>query len=153
MVGIVVDQQDGFGSKRLAVGMRNGRENIGLFEGSDKFFAVGAEGSDGLVPSLGIGGFGGLGPVAAGEVGRFVFGIDGVFDDVRLCDAEVLDELVGGVGEGVGALAAKLGGEILYGGVKTGVGVVFGEEGEQFFAESIRLFCWSWLHLSVLSER
>jgi hypothetical protein len=68
-----------------------------------------------------------------------------------LGDAEVLDELIGGVGEALGTLATKLGGEVLEGGIKARVRVVFGEVGEQFLAESVGLLCGFSRHGDLLS--
>jgi hypothetical protein len=136
VVGIVVDEEDGFGSEGLVVGVGNGGEEIGFLERGEEFFAVGAESGDGFVPGFGVGRLGRFGPVAVGEVGRLVFGIQGVLDDIPLGDAQVFDELVGGVGKIVGPNAAEIGGEILDGGIEAGVGVFFGEVGDEFFTES-----------------
>lgn len=140
VVSVVVDEEDGFVGQGLIMGVRDGSENVSLFEGGDEFLAVGAESGDGFVPSFRVGRFGGFGPVAIGEVGRFVLGVERIFDDVPLSETKVLEELIGGVGEAVGALATKLGGEIFDGGVEAGVGVAFGEMGEQFLAESVGFF-------------
>jgi len=84
VVGIVVNQQNGFVGEGLTIGVRNGCQNIGFFERGDEFLAVSAEGGDGLVPCLRIGRLGRLGPVALGKIGRFVFGVESVVDDVPL---------------------------------------------------------------------
>jgi hypothetical protein len=135
VVGVVVEEEDGFGGEGLVVGVGDGSEEIGFFEGGEEFFAVGAQGSHGFVPSVGVGRFGRLGPVAVGEIGRFVFGIEGVLDDVPLGDAEMFDELPCGVGKIVGARATKIRGKVFDDGVEAGMGVLFGEVGDEFVAE------------------
>jgi hypothetical protein len=140
VVGVVVNEEDGFGGQGLVVGVGDGGEEVGFFDDREEFFAVGAEGSDGPLPGFGIGRFGGFGPVAVGKIRRFVFGVAGVFDDVPLGDAEVFDQLPGGVGEIVGAGAAKIGGKVFDGGVEAGVGVFFNEVRDEFVEEGVGLF-------------
>ena len=92
VVGIMVGEEKSFVEERLVVGVRNRGEEIrgGIFDSGGEFFQVGAESGDAFVPGLGIGRFGRFGPVAGREIGRGVLGVEGVFDDVPLSDAEVL---------------------------------------------------------------
>jgi len=50
VVGVVVDEQDGFGGERLIVGVRNGSEEIGFFQGGNELFAVGEKRGDRFIP-------------------------------------------------------------------------------------------------------
>ena len=151
VVGIVVDEEDGFVGQGLIVGVGDGGEEVGLFEGGDKFLAVRAEGGDGFVPGFGVGRLWGFGPVARGPIGRLVFRVEGVLDDVPLGEAKVLGELIGGVRDVVGALAAKLGGEIFDGVIEARVSVGFGQMRDELLAKCVGIFRWFWWHGGVVS--
>ena len=43
VIGVVVDEENGFGSEGLVVGVGQRSEDVGFFEGGDELFAVGAE--------------------------------------------------------------------------------------------------------------
>ena len=141
VVGVVVDEEDGFRGQGLVVGVGDGGKEVGFFDRREEFLAIGAEGSDGPLPGFGIGRLGRLGPVTTGKTGRFVLGIADVFDDIPLGDAEVFDQLPGGVGQIVGASAAKIGGKVFDGGIEAGVGVFFNEVRDEFVPEGVGLFC------------
>jgi len=141
VVGVVVDEEDGFRGQGLVVGVGDGGKEVGFFDGCEEFLAIGAKGSDRPLPGFGIGRFGGLRPVTIGKTGRFMLGIADVFDDVPLGDAEVFDQLPGGVGEIVGAGAAKIGWKVFDGGVEAGVGVFFHEVRDELVAEGVGWFC------------
>jgi len=97
VVGIMVGEEKSFVEERLVVGVRNRGEEIrgGIFDSGGEFFQVGTESGDALVPRCCIGRFGRFGPVAGREIGRAVLGVKGVFDDVPLCNTEVLEEFPG----------------------------------------------------------
>lgn len=136
VVGVVVDNEDSFRGEGLIVSVGNRGEDVGLLKGDDEFPAVGTKRCNGLVPGFGVSRLGRCRPIAIGKGGGYVFGIQGVFDDVPLGDAEMFEKLPGGVRKIVGARAAKARGKILKGSVEAGVGVFFGEMGEEFLAES-----------------
>ena len=97
VVGIMVGEEKSFVEERLVVGVRNRGEEIsrGIFDSGGEFFQVGTESGDALVPRCCIGRFGRFGPVAGREIGRGVLGVEGVFDDVPLCNTEMLEEFPG----------------------------------------------------------
>ena len=97
VVGVVVGEEERFVEERLVVGVRNRGEEIrgGIFDSGGEFFQVGAESGDAFVPGFCIGRFGRFGPVAGREIGRGVLGVKGVFDDVPLCNTEMLEEFPG----------------------------------------------------------
>jgi len=97
VVGVVVGEKERFVEERLVVGVRNRGEEIraGIFDSGGEFFQVGAESGDAFVPGFCIGRFGRFGPVTGREIGRGVLGVEGVFDDVPLCNTEVFEEFPG----------------------------------------------------------
>ena len=97
MVGVMISHEERFVEERLVVGVRNRGEEIraGIFDSGGEFFQVGAESGDALVPRSCIGRFRRFGPVAGREIGRAVLGVKGIFDDVPLCNTEVLEEFPG----------------------------------------------------------
>ena len=97
MVGVMIGHEERFVEERLVVRVRNRGEEIsgGMFDSGGEFFQVGAESGDAFVPGFCIGRFGRFGPVAGREIGRGVLGVKGVFDDVPLCNKEMLEEFPG----------------------------------------------------------
>jgi hypothetical protein len=59
----------------------------------------------------------------------------GEVEDVALGDADVFEELPGGVGKAVGDDSAEVGGEVFDGVVEGGVGLAAVEEGDELGAE------------------
>jgi len=97
VVGIMVGEEKSFVEERLVVGVRDGSEKIGvgIFDSGGELFQVGAKGGDAFLPGFFVGRFGRFWPVAGREIGRAVLGVKGVFDDVPLCNTEVLEEFPG----------------------------------------------------------
>ena len=97
VVGVVIGEEQGFVQQGLVVGVRDRSEYIrcGIFDFGGELFAVGAEGSDALLPGFCVGRFRGFWPIARRKVGGDMLGVESVFDDVPLGDAEMLEEFPG----------------------------------------------------------
>jgi hypothetical protein len=141
VVGVMVGEKQGFVEQRLVIGVGNGSEKVGgrVFNFGGELFAVGAEGRDTFIPGFCVGRLRRFGPIAGGEIGRDMLGIECVFDDVPLGDAEMFEEFPGRVQSAFGAFAAEIRGKVLHGGVKGGVSVFAGEESEKISAEGLEM--------------
>lgn len=97
MVGVVIGEEKSFVQQRLVIGVRDGRKKIGcgIFDFGGELFQVGVKRSDAVLPGFFVGRFGRFGPIASRKIGRSVLGIERVFDDVPLGDAEMLEEFPG----------------------------------------------------------
>jgi hypothetical protein len=135
VVSVVVDEKDGFGSQGLVIGVPEGGEEIRFLERGDEFLAIGPEGGERVVPSSRVGWFGRFQPVAIRKVGRFVFRVKGVFDNVPLRDAKMFDELKSRVGKTVNEFATKIGRKVFDRGAERCMGIVFVEKENELFAE------------------
>ena len=114
VIGVVVGYQQGLAQDGLPLTMGDGGEEVGggvgdqLLQGCE----VGAKSSEAFFPSV-VGRRGvARRPVAGGEVQLFVFGVAAEVEDVPLRDAEVLQQLPGGVGRARGLGGAQLGGPV-----------------------------------------
>ena len=116
------------------------RRLVGFLEELEEGFSVGVDGVDGLLPGGCSGRGWGFGPVVVGPLFFCIvaLGVVAEVEHVLLGDAEVLDDLPGGVGEALGDLAAEGGGEVFYGVFEGGVGVTAFEEGDEFGFDGFR---------------
>ena len=98
---------------------------VGFSEELEEGLAVGVDGVDGFLPGAWVGRGGGFGPVVVGPLFVVVvaLGVVAEVQHVLLGDAEVLDDLPGGVGEAFGDFAAQGCGEVFYSVVEGGVSV------------------------------
>ena len=115
---------------------------VSFLEELEEGFAVGVDGVDGFLPGAGVGWGGGFGPVVVGPLFLFVvaLGVVAEVEHVLLGDAEVLDDLPGGVGQALGDFAMQGGGKVFYGVFEGGVGVTAFEEGDKFGLDGLGEF-------------
>jgi len=139
MISGVVGDEKRFAKKILAVAPTEGLEEVGVGFGDKGFeeLEVFADGSDGGVPGVRGGRLGRFGPVFGGPLERMVAagGRRGELEDVALGDAEVFEELPGGVREVGWDGGAMLGGKVFDGVVEGNVGLTAAEEFENLLAE------------------
>jgi hypothetical protein len=139
MISGVVSDEKRFAKKILAVAPAEGFEEVGVGFGDESFeeLEVFADRGDRCIPGVCGGWLGGLGPVLFGPLERMVAagGRRGELEDVPLGDAEMLEELPGGIGEIWWDGGAMLGRKIFDGVVEGGVGLASVEEIEDLFAE------------------
>lgn len=139
VVGVVVGDEKGFAEEVLAFAPAEGFVEVDVGFGEEGFEGalVGADGGDGVGPGMGVGRRGGFGPVVIGPGDVFVAagGRGAELEDVALGDAEVFEDLPGGVWQVSGDGAVMFGGEVFDGGVEVGVGLAAGEQGEKLLDE------------------
>lgn len=137
MVGVVIGEEKSFVQQRLVIGVRDGGKKIGcgIFDFGGEPFQVGVKRSHAFRPGFFVRRFGRFGPIGGRKIGRSVLGIERVLDDIPLSDAKMLEEFPGRVRSALGALAAKIGGEVLHRGVEGGVSIFAGEEREKIGAQ------------------
>jgi hypothetical protein len=139
MISGVVGDEKRLAKEVLAVAPAEGFEEIGFGLGDEGFelLKVFANGGNGRIPGVRGGWLGRLGPVFGRPLERVVAagGRRGEVEDVALSDAEVLDELPGGVGEIGWDGAAMCGREIFDGFVEADVGLASAEESDELLAE------------------
>jgi hypothetical protein len=142
VVGGVVGDEEGFAQQVLAGAPEEGLREVcaGLQDEGLELFAVMPHLFDGAVPCLGRWRLFLLRPVAVRPLHGVIStgGWRGEVEDVVLGDANVFEELPGGVGKAVGDGAAETGGEALDGVVEGGVGLAAVEEGDELGAECLR---------------
>jgi predicted enzyme related to lactoylglutathione lyase len=141
MVGVVIGEDKSFVEQGLVVGVRDGSKKIGcgIFDFGGELYQVGVKRGHAFLPGFFVGRLGRFGPIARGEIGRSVLGIERVLDDVPLSDAKMLEEFPGRVRSAFGALAAKIRGEVFHRGVKSGVSVFAGEQREKIGAQGFEV--------------
>ena len=117
-----------------------GFDELGVGGGGQELVEGGAIGADlveGLLPGASVGRFGLGGPVGVGPLARLVGAVEvvGEGEHVVLGDADVFDDLPGGVREIFRDCTAEFDGEVLDGVVEGGVGVAAIEQSGDFAAE------------------
>ncbi len=139
MIGGVVGDEQGFAEKILAVAPAEGLEEIGFGLADEGFevFEVLANGGDGGVPGVCGGWLGRFRPVRVGPLEGMIAacGWRAEVEDVALGDAEMLEQLPGGVGEIGWHGAAMFDREIFDGFVEGDVGLASAEESKELFAQ------------------
>ena len=157
VVGGVVGDEERLAEEVLAVAPAEGlvEVGVGLWMRASKSFEVAADGGDGLRPRRGLGWLRDFGPVAVGPVEGLVAagGWRGEVEDVALGDAEVLEELPGGVGEVCGYGASEIGGKVFDGFVEGGVGLACLLEGRgAALVEGPAASSMDWVDLDLLVD-
>ena len=139
MIRGVVGDKKRFAEKILSVAPTEGLEEIGLWPGDESFelLKIGANGGDRSIPGVRRGWRGRLGPVLFGPFEWMVAagGRGGKVEDVALGDAEVFEELPGGVRQIGRDGGAVLGGKVFDGVVEGDVSLASAKEVDDLFAE------------------